>query len=143
MVASSHLSKIYRAGWGNLTDLYQLTMAYGYWKNGIHERPANFHLFFRNHPFKGHFTVAAGLALAVDYLQSLAFSVSEVQYLGGLKGADGKALFEESFLHYLQRLRFTGNVQAVPEGTVMFPHEPLLRIEAPLLQAQLVETALL
>lgn len=143
MIHGSHLSKIYRAGWGNLTDLYQLTMAYGYWKNGLHERKSVFHLCFRRHPFKGTFTVAAGLALVADYLQELKFTVEEIQYLGNLKGADGKALFPETFLHYLQRLQFTGDLYAVPEGTVMFPHEPLLRVEAPLLQAQLIESALL
>lgn len=143
MIRGSHLSKIYRAGWGNLTDLYQLTMAYGYWKSGLHERKSVFHLFFRKHPFKGNFTVAAGLALVADYLQGLQFSVAEIQYLGSLKGADGRALFSETFLHYLQRLKFTGDVYAVPEGTVMFPHEPLIRVEAPLLQAQLIESALL
>lgn len=143
MIPGSHLSKIYRAGWGNLTDLYQLTMAYGYWKQQIHNRKAVFHLFFRQHPFKGTFTVAAGLALVADYLQELQFTAADVQYLGSLKGADGRALFSETFLHFLQRLRFTGDVHAVPEGTLMYPHEPLIRIEAPLLQAQLIETALL
>ena len=143
MIPGSHLSKIYRVGWGNLTDLYQLTMAYGYWKQGLHERKAVFNLFFRQHPFKGTFTVAAGLALVADYLQALKFSVAEIQYLGSLKGADGKALFPETFLHYLQRLQFTGDVYAVPEGTVMFPNEPIIRVEAPLLQAQLIESALL
>lgn len=143
MIRGSHLSKIYRAGWGNLTDLYQLTMAYGYWKQGLHERKSVFHLFFRRHPFKGTFTIAAGLGLVADYLQELKFSVSEIQYLGSLKGADGKALFPENFLHYLQRLRFSGDIHAVPEGTLMFPHEPLIRVEAPLLQAQLIESALL
>ena len=143
MIKSSHLSKVYKGGWGNLTDFYQLTMAYGYWQQQVHERKAVFHLFFRKHPFKGMYTIAAGLALVADYLQSLKFSVEEIQYLGRLKGADGKAMFPETFLHYLQRLEFTGDVYAVPEGTLMYPHEPLLRIEAPLLQAQLIETALL
>ena len=143
MIPGSHLSKVYRAGWGNLTDLYQLTMAYGYWQQKLHERRAVFHLFFRRHPFKGTFTVAAGLALVADYLKNLRFSVEEIQYLGNLKGADGKALFPENFLHYLQRLRFSGDIYAVPEGTLMYPHEPLIRVEAPILQAQLIETALL
>jgi nicotinate phosphoribosyltransferase len=143
MIQGSHLSKIYRAGWGNLTDFYQLTMAYGYWQQKIHDRQAVFHLFFRAHPFKGQYTVAAGLALVADYLKNFGYSAEEVQYLGSIKGEDGRAMFSETFLHYLQRLRFTGSVHAVPEGTLMFPHEPLLRIEAPLAQAQLIETALL
>lgn len=143
MNPSSHLSKVYRGSWGNLTDLYQLTMASGYFQSQIHERRAAFHVSFRNHPFKGDFTMAAGLALVADYLQHFSYSAADVQYLGGLKGADGRALFSETFLHYLQRLRFTGDVHAVPEGTLVFPQEPLLRIEAPLIQAQLIETALL
>lgn len=143
MIQASHLSKIYKGGWGTLTDLYQLTMAYGYWREQVHERRAVFHVSFRNHPFKGDFTIAAGLALVADYLQQFSFSAADVQYLGTLKGGDGRALFNETFLHYLQRLRFTGDVFAVPEGTLVFPHEPLLRIEAPLIQAQLIETALL
>lgn len=142
-VTGSYLSKAYRAGWGNFTDLYQLTMAYGYWKKGMHKRRACFNLFFRKHPFKGGYTVAAGLALVIDYLQKLSFSAEEVQYLGSLRGADGQSLFSESFLHYLQRLQFTGSVYAIPEGNIVFPHEPLIRIEAPLLEAQLIETALL
>ncbi|MEM1216219.1 MAG: nicotinate phosphoribosyltransferase [Bacteroidota bacterium] len=143
MIPTSHLSHIYRASWGNLTDFYQLTMAYGYWKQQRHEQLATFHLYFRRHPFGGTYTVAAGLALVADYLQNFGFSAAEVQYLGSLKGADGKRLFSETFLHYLQRLKFTGDVYAVPEGTVMQPHMPLIRVEAPLLQAQLIETALL
>ncbi|MEZ4983738.1 MAG: hypothetical protein R2795_01660 [Saprospiraceae bacterium] len=109
MIPTSHLSKVYKAGWGNFwMDLYQLTMAYGYWKQQVHEQKAVFHLFFRNHPFKGQYTVAAGLALVADYLSNWSFSVGEIQYLGSLKGNDGRALFDETFLHYLQRLRFTG-----------------------------------
>lgn len=143
MIPTSHLGKLYRGSWGNCTDLYQLTMAYGYWKQSLHQRKAVFHLFFRRHPFGGNYTMAAGLALAADFLQHFRYSAEEVQYLGRLKGADGKPLFEESFLHYLQRLRFTGQVDAIPEGTLVHPHQPLLRIEAPLAQAQLVETGLL
>jgi nicotinate phosphoribosyltransferase len=118
-------------------------MAYGYWQQQIHERRAVFQLTFREHPFGGNFTVAAGLALVTDYLQQLRFGVAEIQYLGSLRGADGQLLFKESFLHYLQRLRFTGELYAIPEGSIVFPNEPLLRVEAPLIQAQLIETALL
>jgi len=118
-------------------------MAYGYWQQAIHERKAVFHLIFREHPFGGNFTVAAGLALVADYLRQLHFSAEEVQYLGSLHGGDGRALFSESFLHYLQRLRFTGDLYAVPEGNIVFPQEPVIRVEAPLIQAQIIETALL
>jgi nicotinate phosphoribosyltransferase len=126
-----------------LTDLYQLTMAYGYWKAGKPDQHAVFHLFFRKNPFQGGFTLTAGLADAVTYLRGYHFEESDLAYLAGLKGQDGKPLFEAAFLEYLRQLRFTCDVDAMPEGTVAFPHQPLLRIQGPILQAQLVETALL
>jgi nicotinate phosphoribosyltransferase len=126
-----------------LTDLYQLTMAYGYWKAGKPDQHAVFHLFFRKNPFQGGFTLTAGLADAVSYLRGYHFEESDLAYLAGLKGQDGKPLFEAAFLEYLRQLRFTCDVDAMPEGTVAFPHQPLLRIQGPILQAQLVETALL
>ena len=143
MAAATHLSTVYRPDFGLLTDLYQLTMAAGYYDQGVHERKSIFHLFFRSAPFKGDFALAAGLPLAIDLIKGLHFSVDDIQYLGGLKGANGKALFKEPFLNYLQRMRFSGDVFGVPEGEIALPHEPLLRIEAPLIQAQLLETALL
>jgi nicotinate phosphoribosyltransferase len=126
-----------------LTDLYQLTMAYGYWKSGVAEKESVFHLFFRRHPFQGGFTVACGLADAAEYLKRLSFDDSDLSYLAAQTGADGKPLFEKGFLDYLRRMEFSCDVDAVPEGTVVFPQEPLLRVQGPILQAQLVETALL
>lgn len=126
-----------------LTDLYQLTMAYGYWKNQIHEREAVFHLFFRNNPFGSGYSVACGLAEAIDYLGSFQFDEEELGYLETLAGNDGTPLFERAFLDYLAGLRFTCDVDAIAEGTVVFPHEPLLRVRGPILQGQLIETALL
>ena len=126
-----------------LTDLYQLTMAFGYWKAGMHDREAVFHLFYRKNPFKGTYAVTAGLELAIQYLQNWRFTSEDLAYLRTLKGAQNRPLFEEDFLTYLRELRFTCDVEAIPEGTVVFPHEPLLKIKGPLLQAQLVETALL
>lgn len=126
-----------------LTDLYQITMAYGYWKTGIAERPAVFHLFYRKNPFGNPYAIACGLERAINWLNALRFSVGDVQYLGSLKGADGKALFDESFLNYLQRLHFNCDLDAIPEGTVVLPNEPLIRVQGPLLQAQFIETALL
>lgn len=140
---ATHLSTIYRPDFGLLTDLYQLTMAYGYYRRKVHRRRAVFHLFYRKPPFGGDFALSAGLPLAIDLINRLRFSADDVQYLGRLKGADDRPLFNEPFLNYLQRLRFSGDVWAVPEGRVVFPHEPLLRIEADLLEAQLLETALL
>ena len=130
-------------GSGLLTDLYQLTMACAYWKEGIHEREAAFHMSFRTPPFHGGFTIACGLAEAVAYLQALRFDDSDLAYLATLSGAQGKRLFDPAFLEYLRVLRFACDVDAVPEGTVVFPHEPLLRVQGPILQAQLIETALL
>src|SRR5262245_48739809 len=130
-------------GSGLLTDLYQLTMACAYWKEGIHEREAAFHMSFRTPPFHGGFTIACGLAEVVAYLQALRFDDSDLAYLATLSGADGKRLFDPDFLEYLRALRFVCDVDALPEGTVVFPHEPLLRVQGPILQAQLIETALL
>jgi nicotinate phosphoribosyltransferase len=126
-----------------LTDLYQLTMAYGYWKNSLAEREAVFHLFFRNNPFRGGFTLACGLQTAVEFLESFWFSSDDLSYLASLEGADGKPLFESAFLDYLGELKFSCDIDAIPEGTVAFPHEPLVRVSGPILQCQLLETPLL
>jgi nicotinate phosphoribosyltransferase len=126
-----------------LTDLYQLTMAYGYWKLGTARREAVFHLYFRKNPFEGGFTIACGLQPAIDYIKALRFEADDVAYLATLKGNDGKPLFEAAFLEYLRELRFECDVDAVPEGTLVFPHEPLLRIKGPMLQCQILETPLL
>ena len=137
------LPKLYRHNLSLLTDLYQLTMANGYWKNKMNEHQAVFHLFFRKSPFDNGFAIAAGLEQAIEYLQDLRFDVDDIQYLGSLKSDNNKALFDESFLNYLQRFKFDCDVDAVPEGTVVFPNQPLIRIKGNLIQAQLIETALL
>ena len=126
-----------------LTDLYQLTMAQGYWKAGTADQEAAFHLFFRKNPFQGGFTLAAGLAEAVAYLRGFRFDASDLHYLAQLKGRDDQALFDAAFLDYLGAVRFACDVDAIPEGTVTFPQQPLLRVRGAILQAQLVETALL
>jgi nicotinate phosphoribosyltransferase len=126
-----------------LTDLYQLTMASAYWKQGMHGREAAFHLFFRKAPFGSGYTIAAGLAGAIAYLRDLRFEAEELDYLRSLTGADQRPLFERAFLEFLGGLRFTCDVDAVPEGTVVYPLQPLLRVQGPILQAQLIETALL
>jgi nicotinate phosphoribosyltransferase len=126
-----------------LTDLYQLTMAYGYWKSAKASQEAVFHLFFRKNPFQGGFTIAAGLVDALAYLRQFHFTDSDVAYLASITGRDAKPLFEPAFLESLRELRFTCDVSAIPEGTVVFPHEPLMRVRGSILQAQLVETALL
>lgn len=126
-----------------LTDLYQLTMAYAYWKSRKTEQEAVFHLLFRQQPFHGGFTVCCGLADAIDYLRDFRFEASGLDYLKTLKGNDGKRLFDPAFLNYLRGLKLDLDVDAIPEGTVVFPQEPLIRIRGSILHGQLVETALL
>ena len=123
-----------------LTDLYELTMAYGYWKSGVTGKEAVFHLCFRAAPFASGFTVACGLEQAIEYLRDFHFDESDLAYLATLKAGEGEPLFEPAFLDYLRQLRLTCDVDAVPEGTVVFPQEPLLRVQGPILQAQLLET---
>ena len=126
-----------------LTDLYQLTMAYGYWKEGMRDKEAVFHLTFRQQPFGSGYTIACGLENAIEYIQNFRFFPDDLQYLETLKDGEDKPLFERAFLDYLAELDIVCDVDALPEGTVVFPHEPLLRINGPLLQCQLVETTLL
>ena len=134
---------LYRPSLTLLTDLYELTMAYGYWKSGTADHEAVFHHVFRHNPFGGGFTVACGLAYAVDYLERLTFAPEDLAYLAEVRGADHEPLFPPDFLDHLRDFRFRCDVDAVPEGTVVFPHEPLVRVRGPLLAAQLVESALL
>ncbi len=126
-----------------LTDLYQLTMAYGYWKSGMEEVHGLFHLTFRRLPFKGGFTIAAGLQQVIDFIQNFRFEEGDIAYLATLETDHGEPLFEPKFLEYLANLRLSVDVHAVPEGTVVFPQEPLLRVSGPIIQAQILETALL
>jgi nicotinate phosphoribosyltransferase len=131
------------AGRALLTDLYQLTMAQGYFATGRAGDEAVFHLFFRKLPFQGGYAVACGLADVVAYLDGLRFAADDLDYLAGLLGVDGRPMFRQDFLGFLADLRPSLDVDAIPEGTLVFAHEPLLRVRGPLLQAQLVETALL
>ncbi len=125
------------------TDLYQLTMSYGYWKKGLDKKEAVFHLFFRRPPFAGGFTIAAGLENVIHFLQNFRFQASDLAYLAQLKSSDDSPLFCQEFFDYLSKLVFSCDVDAVPEGTVVFPYEPLLRIQGPLIQCQILESALL
>src|SRR4051812_31775348 len=131
------------AGSALLTDLYELTMALGYWREGRMEQEAAFHLYFRTAPFRGGYTVACGLEPALEYLEALRFTEEDLAYLATLRGADGLPLFPREFLGFLGAMRLALDVDMVAEGTVVFPNEPLVRVRGPLLQAQLVETALL
>ena len=126
-----------------LTDLYQLTMAFGYWKTGWAEKEAVFNLTFRNSPFGGGFSIACGLVSAIEYLDRYAFSAEDTGYLGSLTGNDGRPIFQSDFLRYLGRLKLTCEVDGFPEGALVFPHEPVLRVRGPIIQCQLLETTLL
>jgi nicotinate phosphoribosyltransferase len=126
-----------------LTDLYQLTMAYGYWKLGMHEREALFQLIYRKNPFNGSYAIACGLDSVIAFLENWSFHPKELAYLATLRSDNGDALFPDDFLHYLGTLRFTGDIDAVPEGNIVFPHAPLLRVKAPLIQGQLLESTLM
>lgn len=134
---------LYSASMALLTDLYQLTMAYGYWKSGKADQKAVFNLFFRNNPFGGGYTVACGLEYVADYLNNFHFSKQDLSYLAETKGSDGQPLFEPAFLDYLANLHFSCDIDAAPEGTIVFPHEPMVRVTGPILQCQLIETPLL
>jgi nicotinate phosphoribosyltransferase len=125
------------------TDLYEVTMACGYFKAGMAEHEAAFHVTFRGNPFAGQFTVACGLATAIDFLRAFHFTDAEINYLSSQRGNDGMALFDSGFLDYLSGLRLTCDVDAIPEGTLVFPNEPLIRVRGPVIQCQLMETALL
>ena len=120
-----------------MTDLYQLTMMYGYYKNNIHNRKAVFDMYFRKPGENSAYAIAAGLEQVIDYIENLHFSEEDILYLDSLN------LFDKGFFDILRELRFTGDIHAVPEGTVVFPNEPMVRVKAPLIEAQLIETALL
>jgi nicotinate phosphoribosyltransferase len=140
---TDYIGDVYGSSLALLTDLYQLTMAAGYWKTGVSEREAVFHLTYRRPPFSGGYAVAAGIAPAIAFLRRLRFSPDDLGYLASLRDSKDAPLFEAAFLDYLRELRFSCTVDAVPEGSLVFPHEPIIRVRGPIVQAQLVETALL
>ena len=119
------------------TDLYQINMAESYWADGIHNRKSVFELFFRSLPFGNGYAIFAGLERVLDFLKNLQFSDSDLAYLRDELG------YKEDFISYLKDLRFTGDVYSMVEGELVFANEPIIRIEAPLIQAQLIETAIL
>ena len=120
-----------------LCDFYELTMGAGYFANGYTDRITYFDLFFRRCPDGGGFAIAAGLEQIVQYIQKLHFDTEDIAYLRKRK------CFSEDFLNYLANFKFTGDIWAVPEGTPIFPREPIITVRAPAIQAQLVETYLL
>jgi len=136
-------SALYRPSLALLTDFYELTMSYAAWRSGAAARHASFALAFRHHPYGGGFTVAAGLEQAIDLVEHLRFQPEDLAFLAAQRGADGEPLFDAGFLEALSRLEVDLDVDAVPEGTVVFPQEPVLRVEGPVIPALLLESALL
>ena len=120
-----------------LCDFYELTMGNGYFVQGMQERITYFDIFFRSVPDNGGYAIAAGLEQAIEYIQQLHFDEDDIAYLRS------RNMFDEGFLSYLRDFRFTGDIWAVPEGTPIFPREPIMTVRAPAIQAQLVETFLL
>lgn len=120
-----------------MTDFYELTMMQGYLNDGSINKTVVFDVFYRVNPSGNGFAITAGLEQVIDYIKNLHFSESDIEYLRSLN------TFDEKFLTYLKSFRFTGDIYAIPEGTVVFPTEPLLRVKAPIMEAQIVETAIL
>ncbi len=120
-----------------LCDYYELTMGNGYFETGLKDRITYFDVFFRQVPDHGGFAIAAGLEQIIEYIKNLHFSEADIQFLRE------KRLFSEDFLKYLSAFRFSGDIWAVPEGTPIFPGEPILTVRAPAIEAQLIETFVL
>ncbi len=132
-----------KADYELLTDLYQLTMAQGYWATDKIDSYACFHMYFRDYPFKGGYAIACGLAQLAEIVDSFHFSETDLLYLSRLRAPGGGPMFDEKFLAFLRGFRLKCDIDAVSEGTVVFPHEPLVRVSGPILSCQLLETALL
>lgn len=120
-----------------LCDFYEFTMSNGYFKNGFYKKNVYFDVFFRKVPDNGGFAIMAGLEQAIEYIRKLHFEDEDIEYL------KSKGIFDEQFLEYLRNFKFSGDVYAIPEGTPIFPNEPVMTIKAPAIEAQLVETFLL
>lgn len=125
------------------TDLYELTMAQGFWESGYKDYQACFNVFFRENPFDGGYAVACGTGQIADLVENYVFDEESIAYLGTLKAPGGGAMFKKGFLDYLAEFRMHVSVWAVPEGEVVFPREPMVRVEGPIIDCQLLETALL
>lgn len=126
-----------RENYTMLCDFYELTMGNGYFKSGIQDRISYFDMFFRKIPDQGGFAIAAGLEQVIDYIENLRFTEDNIEYLRG------KGCFDEAFLNYLRNFKFTGDIYAIPEGTPIFPGEPIITVRAPAIEAQFIETFLL
>ena len=118
-------------------------MAYAYWKKGVAEQESVFNLFFRHNPFKGGYTVCCGLGYVIDYLNQFEFLGQDLDFLSTLRTPAGTPMFDRPFLDYLSKMKFSCDLDAIPEGRVVFPHQPLIRVQGPIIQAQILESALL
>ena len=120
-----------------VTDFYEFTMSNGFFSKGMSNQIAYFDVFFRQIPDSGGYVIFAGLEQIIDYIKNLKFSEDDINYL------KSKNIFSDDFLEYLKDFKFTGDIWAIPEGTVVFPNEPLITVKAPLIEAQLLETTIL
>jgi nicotinate phosphoribosyltransferase len=125
------------------TDLYELTMAQGFWESGLVDTQACFNVFFRENPFGGGYAVACGTGQIADLVENFVFDADAIEYLSGLQAPGGGSMFKQGFLDYLSDFRMDVDVLAVPEGEVVFPREPLVRVSGSAIACQLLETALL
>ena len=126
-----------------LTDLYQLTMAQGYWECGKADTQACFHMFFRDYPFNGGYAVACGMAQLADLVDGFTFSEDDLEYLAYIPAPGGGMLFKPEFIDYLRDFKLSVDIEAVAEGEIVFPYEPLVRVTGPIMECQILETALL
>lgn len=134
---------LYKQSLALFTDLYELTMAYGYWKTGMVSREAVFHLTFRKWPFNGGFAVCCGLQTLIDFIKDFRFTPCDLAYLESLRDSKDFPLFEKGFLDYLAGWKFSCDIDAIEEGSLVFPYEPLIRVKGPILEAQILESAIL
>jgi nicotinate phosphoribosyltransferase len=134
---------VYNRSIALLTDFYQLTMAYGYWKMKMDKKEASFYMSFRKKPFGGSFALFAGLSIFLQFVKNFKYDDDDLCYLSSLKNEDDTPIFEDGFLKYLSNLKITCDIDAVEEGDIVFPNEPLVRVTGPILEAQLLESPLL
>lgn len=126
-----------------LTDLYQLTMAQGYWACGKVDERACFHMTFRESPFKGGFAVACGMDQLAEFIENFSFTDEDIEYLASIPAPAGGKMFDPGFLEYLRTMKLDLDIDAVHEGTIVFPQDPVVRVMGPILQCQIIETPLL